>query len=533
MSDVTNEPVLETAENLSAPSTTTPESVAEAPLQEAPAPADISAEVPASPEAPVSTEAVAPAEEPVAETPSASDHTEAPVSEDSTETKEAKESKKERVEKPSYDADALYTELVAAKKAGATVEVEGSRRVRGGILATYKNMPLFLPTSHLSLKVNPSETDHLVLLRQTFTVHVHELNEKDKSRVIVTRRRLLRGDEMKNYHVGQEVEGKVVSFTEFGAFVNLGPVDGMIHVSAISNRRIAKPQDILKKGDTIRAIIKEIDPAKERISLSMKELEANPWDTLEEELPPGTHIKGIVRGVTDFGVYVEVKAGVEGMVHISEMSWAKRLKHPSELFEKGQDIEVVVLSVATGKRKLQLGYKQLQPNPWDAIAEKFTIGQKTQGTVKEITQSGIIITLTDEIDGFMPRGKMLPNLRNQKDPFKSGDAIEVLIMDLSSENRSLILGMEGFDQGAPEGGDRPERSERPRREGGGNREGGGHREGGSREGRPRREGGNNDRRERRDNRENRENLPAPQAVQSEMTLSDLLSEDERKRLFGE
>ncbi len=483
-----------------------------------------------STESPVSAEAVATPDATVAEqavteqtAPEASASTEE-VGETSSEVSGEEKPKKERVERPSYDAEALYAELAAAKKAGTTVEVSGSRRVRGGILVTYKNMPLFLPTSHLSLKVNPSETDHLALIRETFPVHVHELNEKDKSRVIVTRRRLLRADEMKNYQVGQKVEGKVVSFTEFGAFVNLGPVDGMIHVSAISNRRIAKPQDILKKGDTITAIIKEIDPAKERISLSMKELESDPWETLESELPPGTHIRGTVRGVTDFGVYVEVKSGVEGMVHISEMSWAKRLKHPSELFQKGQEIEVVVLSVATAKRKLQLGYKQLQANPWDTIASQFTIGQQAQGTVKEVSQSGIIITLTEEIDGFMPRGKMVPNLRNQKEPFKAGDQISVIIMDLSSENRSLILGMEGFDQGgAPEeGGERPARTDRKRREGG---------EGG-RDNRPRREGGNNDRRgERRDNN-SRERLPAPQAVQSEMSLLDLLSEDERKRLTG-
>ncbi len=408
---------------------------------------------------------------------------------------------------PEYDVEQLYPEIVAAKSSKSTLDVVGLRRVRGGILVGYKGMPLFLPTSHLSLKANPSENELLGLIQQTFPVHVHELNDDDKTKVIVTRRKILRVDHLKDFQVGQIVEGKVVSFTDFGAFINLGGVDGMVHVSAISRRRINHPSEVLKKGDTVRAVIKEINESGQRLSLSMRELEADPWQGAAAEFVQGTRHKGKVKSLTAFGVYVELKPGVEGLVHISEMSWARRIKHPSELFQAGQEIEVQVLDISEEKQKVSLGYKQTQPNPWATIAERFKVGDKIEGTVREAIERGVVVNIADDIDAFMPKGKMHPSLRGKAQPFQVGDKIEGLfVMDVVPDNHSLILGMEGFDQGA----NRPERSERPER--------------GERGERP-------ERGERRPRQQQQEQVNIPEQKQ-DVSLADLLSDEEKRKLFG-
>lgn len=434
------------------------------------------------------------------------------------------ESAPEAPKQPEYDVEALYAELAEAKTKNETVEVEGIRRVRGGILAEYKHMPLFLPTSHLSLKANPSENDLLSLIHKSFPVHVHELSKDDKSRVIITRRKLLRKELMADFHVGQEVEGRVSSITDFGAFVDIGGVDGMVHVSRISRRRITHPSDILKKGDTIKAIVKEINMDNERISLSMKELEEDVWASVAEEFPAGTRHKGLVRGLTDFGAYVQLKPGVEGLVHISEMSWARRLKHPSELLEAGQEIEVEVLDVAQDKKKISLGYKQSQPNPWTTMVERFAIGAELSATVKEVLPRGVVVTLADDVDAFLPKGKMHPSLRGQKAPFNVGDNVQVLVMDVVPENHSLIVGMEGFDQ-------KSEQGERGGERGGNRGERGGNRgeRGGNRGERGGNRGGN-----RNDNRERGSNPTQALGTSSQnVTLLELLSDDEKRKLFGD
>jgi small subunit ribosomal protein S1 len=443
-------------------------------------------------EAPVAQAAVA--ETPLVEAPVAASPVEA-VSETSQPAPEPAPAA------PTYDVDVLYPELVAAKNNKTAIDVTGLRRVRGGILAAYKDMPLFLPTSHLSLKSNPSENELLGLIKKTFPVHVHELDEKDKSKVIISRRRMLRNDMLSEFKVGQIVEGKVASVTDFGAFINLGGVDGMVHVSAMSRRRVGHPSEVVQKGDTVKAVVTEINPNTQRLALSMKDLEADPWTGAAQEFAPGTKHTGKIKSITDFGVYVELKPGVEGLVHISEMSWARRIKHPSELFQTGQEITVQVLEISEEKHKVALGYKQTQPNPWENIAQRFSVGQVITGTVKEVLQKGVVISVAEDIDAFMPRGKMHPSARAKNAPFEVGQVLDnVLVMDVEAANHSLIIGMEGFDQGA-----RPEREGRSERGEG---------------------------RGERAPRQKREDAPAIE-TSSPVTLADMLSEDEKRKLFGE
>lgn len=519
------QPAAETPASAGQPDNAAPaEQPAEQPSAEAgdtsaPEQAPAAEQVPASEEAPAAEQAPAADQVPAAEQAAGQQGGEATTGGEAPEAEAAPEEPKQ----PEYDVDALYAELAEAKGKNETVDVEGIRRVRGGILAEYKHMPLFLPTSHLSLKANPSENDLLSLIHKTFPVHVHELSQDDKSRVIITRRKLLRRELMNEFQVGQQVEGRVSSITDFGAFVDIGGVDGMVHVSRISRRRINHPGDVLKKGDTIKAVIKDIDAGGERISLSMKELEEDSWENVAQEFPSGTRQKGIVRGLTDFGAYVQLKPGVEGLVHISEMSWARRIKHPSELLQEGQEIEVEVLDVSEEKKKISLGYKQTQSNPWDTMADRFAIGSELGATVKEVLPRGVVVTLADDVDAFLPKGKMHPSLKNQKTPFSVGDSVQVLVMDVVPENHSLIVGMEGFDQKAEQGG------------GGGGRQGGG---GGGRQGgggrRDRDRGDRSGGRGGRDRGDRGGNPTQALGTSSQnVTLLELLSDDEKRKLFGD
>ncbi len=406
----------------------------------------------------------------------------------------------EKSSEPSYDAEALNAELREKKAKRETIEVEGLRRVRGGILVSYKNMHLFLPTSHLSLKSNPSENELLALLRKKFEVHVHEIAKDESSRVIVTRRWILRKERVKDVKVGEVVEGKVSSLTEFGAFVNIGDVDGMVHVSRISNNRVDKPSDVLKKGDVVKVVVKDVDAAKGRISLSMKELEPSPWDDVETKVQPGDQLTGKIKSITDFGAYVEVLPGLEGLVHVSELSWARRLKTPREMFKNGQDMDVQVISVSSKDQKISLSHKLRTENPWDKMEEVFPIGSTVKGKIKELLQRGAVVQLSDEVDAFMPKGKMHPDYRSNKKKLEVGEELELSVMDVVPDNQSLIVGMSGFDQGS----DKDEKG-KPRG-GGGRRHGGGGR---------------------------RANIPQDRKSNSNVTLMDLLSEEERKKLFGE
>lgn len=492
MSDEKNPTEVKTEEN----------SAVEAPKVEATAPVESSEEKPATEQETV--EATAPAETAETAAPAEATATEESTADSAAENAApaAEAAKEPAPEEPSYDAAALNAELREKKAKRETIEVEGLRRVRGGILVSYKNMHLFLPTSHLSLKSNPSENELLALLRKSFEVHVHEIAKDESSRVIVTRRWLLRKERVKDVKVGEVVEGKVSSLTEFGAFVNIGDVDGMVHVSRISRNRVDKPSDVLKKGDVVKVVVKDVDASKGRISLSMKELEPSPWDEVESKIKAGDQFTGKIKSITDFGAYVEVAPGLEGLVHVSELSWARRLKTPREMFKNGQDMDVQVISVSAQDKKISLSHKLRTENPWDKMEEVFPIGSTVKGKVKELLQRGAVIELSGEVDAFMPKGKMHPDYRTNKKKLELGEELELSVMDVVPDNQSLIVGMSGFDQTA-EG---EEKKGRPRS--GGRKQGGG---GGGR----------------------RANIPQDRKSNSNVTLMDLLSEEERKKLFGD
>jgi len=335
----------------------------------------------------------------------------------------------------------IYKELVQIKDNNETIEVEIKGRIRGGLRALYKDMPLFLPASHYSLKRTPTEQELTEATGKRLLVHVHELQEYDEGRkaVIVSRKHLLTEDFWTRINVGDIVEGKVSSIASFGVFVDLGGVEGLIHISRLSQVHVDDPNKFIKKGETVKAVVVELDKDKNRIALSRKELEESPWKDIETTFAVGSQHTGTVRRLTDFGVYVELKPGVDGLLRTPEISWTKRIKRPSDVLKAGMDIQVEILSVSEEKQTVSLSYKKTQPNPWPLLVDKYPVGTVYPGIVSQVMPQGCIIAINEDVDGFMPRSKMKSILAGNKIPFHPGENVNVMIADLIPEEESLIL----------------------------------------------------------------------------------------------
>ncbi|MGA2296324.1 MAG: S1 RNA-binding domain-containing protein [FCB group bacterium] len=335
----------------------------------------------------------------------------------------------------------IFKEIQQFKEEGKTFEVEVTSRIRGGLRVNYKDIPMFLPASHFQLKRTPTEQELQEAAGKKLEVLVHEVQEYDegKKAVIVSRKKILLEEFWNKISIGDIVEGKVSSVAGFGIFVDIGGVEGLVHISRLSKIHVDDPSRLYKKGDILNVVIIEIDKEKNRIALSRKELEESPWKNSEQLFPMGTQHKGLVRRLTDFGAYIELKPGVDGLLRASELSWTKRIKQPSDILTVGQELPVEILSISEEKQTVSLSYKNTLPNPWQQMAERFPIGSEIQGTVMQVMPQGAIISISEDVDGFMPRSKMRGVLRGKKIPYQSGDKIDVVVADLNVEEESLIL----------------------------------------------------------------------------------------------
>lgn len=405
------------------------------------------------------------------------------------ETQKHKSGRQERFDK-------LYAEIEKAKEENTTIEVEIKSRIRGGLNVQYKDLQLFLPASHFSLKRSPSEQEMKEAVGTKINVYIHEMQEYDEGRkaVIVSRKKMLLDDFWGKISVGDIVEGKISSVATFGVFVDIGGVEGLIHISRLSKVHIDDPKNHYKKGDIIQSVIIEIDKEKNKIALSRKELEASPWKGIEAEFPVGTQCTGKVKRLTDFGAYVELKPGIDGLLRVSELSWTKRVKSPSDVLTTGQDVLVEVLSISEEKQSASLSYKKTQPNPWSSLIERFPVGSEIEGNVIQVMPQGVIISIAEDVDGFMPRSKMRKILKGKKIPYSTGEKATVIISDIRPEEESLILGPKEEEESAMQS----ERTERPDR--------------------------------RKSNDGERDNQKHKPAQNSSFSLGDLLSEKERQKL---
>ncbi len=252
------------------------------------------------------------------------------------------------------------------------------------------------------------------------------------------------------YTVGKTIKGKVVSITDYGAFVELEKgVEGLIHISEMSwTRHVKHPSNIVGIGDNVEAVVLNIDKENEKISLGLKQLEPDPWKSLEKKYSPGTKLKGKVRNLTNFGAFVEIEDGIDGLVHISDMSWAKRVRHPSEVLKKGQGIDVVVLNIDSEKRRISLGVKQIQENPWTSLAEEFSVGTETKGNITRLLNRGAVVEIKDNVEGFVPISHMgIEGVKKVANHFEVGDERPLEVIKMDPQKKKIVLSVNAYFEG--------------------------------------------------------------------------------------
>ncbi len=252
------------------------------------------------------------------------------------------------------------------------------------------------------------------------------------------------------FPVGQKIKGKVVSLTDYGAFVELEKgIEGLIHVSEMSwSQHIKNPAQVLKEGDEVEAIVLNIEPEERKISLGLKQLTPDPWENIEEKYPVGSKHRGVVRNLTPFGAFVELEEGVDGLVHISDLSWTKKVRHPSEVVKKGMEIDVVVLDINKDERRIALGHKQVEANPWDTFEDSYQSGTEVQGKISRLIDKGVIVTLPLGVDAFVPLNHLgKPNIKRASDHFKVGEELPLTVIEFDKENKRIVLSVNEYLKG--------------------------------------------------------------------------------------
>ena len=250
------------------------------------------------------------------------------------------------------------------------------------------------------------------------------------------------------YTIGSRVSGRVVSITDYGAFVELERgVEGLVHISEMSwTQHIRHPSKVLSIGDEVEVLILNVDREGQKISLGLKQVTPDPWLTLDERHPPGNRLRGRVRNLVNFGAFVEIEEGIDGLVHISDMSWTKRIRHPSEVVKKGEEVDVVVLSIDKNRRRISLGLKQTLENPWAELAVRYAVGQQTRGKITRILERGLVVDLEgDDVEGFVPVSQVgLPDLKHLQDHFAEGDALPMKVVEFDEEQRKIVLSVREY-----------------------------------------------------------------------------------------
>ncbi len=293
---------------------------------------------------------------------------------------------------------------------------------------------------------HPSE---LVKLDQQLEVMILDFNES-KDRISLGLKQLQPHpweNVEKKYPVGGMVKGKVVSITDYGAFIELEKgIEGLIHISEMSwSQHIKHPSQLLSVGQEIEAIVLNIEPNEKKISLGLKQLEPDPWENVEDKYPVGSVHKGVVRNITQFGAFVELEEGIDGLVHISDLSWTKKVRHPSEIVKKGDEIEVVVLGINREERRIALGHKQIESNPWDAFEEQYQISTETSGKINRFIEKGVIVTLPMGVDGFVPNQHLgLPKGKKPSDVYQTGEELPAKVIEFDKENKKIVLSVSAF-----------------------------------------------------------------------------------------
>ncbi len=329
--------------------------------------------------------------------------------------------------------------------------------VKGGFTVDLDGATAFLPRSQVDIRPI-RDVSPLMHVSQPF-----EILKMDKRRgnIVVSRRSVLeesraeqRSEIVQNLEEGQVVDGTVKNITDYGAFVDLGGIDGLLHVTDMAWRRVNHPSELLSIGQTIKVQIVRINQETHRISLGMKQLESDPWAAIGDKYPIGTKIKGKVTNITDYGAFVEIEDGIEGLIHVSEMSWTKKNVHPGKILSTTQEVDVLVLEVDPVKRRISLGLKQTLDNPWGTFAQTFPVGTIVEGEVKNKTEFGLFIGLEGDVDGMVHLSDLDWNRPGEQviEEFQKGEMVKAIVLDVDVEKERISLGIKQLSKGGESGG---------------------------------------------------------------------------------
>ena len=321
--------------------------------------------------------------------------------------------------------------------------------VKGGLTVNV-GVEAFLPASQVD--INPPK-DLQQFVGNIYDFKIVKLNE-DRKNVVLSRRELIEAERSERRQQflgtvspGDKVEGTVKNITDFGAFLDLDGIDGLLHITDMSWARLTHPSEAVKPGDRLTVVVLEINKDKERISLGLKQLQSNPWDRIEERFPIGKKVGGKITNLMPYGAFVQIEDGIEGLIHVSELSWTKRIVRPSDVLTLGQDVEAVVLGVNKEDQKISLGVRQLEPNPWDEIEQRYVIGKQVKGQVRNMTAYGAFVELEEGIDGMVHVSDLswTKKINHPSEVLKKGDEVEAVVIDIDKANQRISLGVKQIE----------------------------------------------------------------------------------------
>lgn len=339
----------------------------------------------------------------------------------------------------------VWERVVKAFDTGEVLKGRCMRRTKGGIVVDLLGIDAFLPGSQIDVR---PVRDFDAFIGREMEFRVVKVNHPSEN-VVVSHKVLVeeelagqRKAILDSLEKGQILEGHAKAITDFGVFVDLGGVDGLVHITDLSWGRVNHPSEVVKLDQTINVVVLDFDQEKKRISLGLKQLLPHPWENIELKYPVGTKVKGKVVSLTDYGAFVEIEKGIEGLIHISEMSWTQHVKHPSQMVSMGQFVDAVILSLDKEGKKISLGMKQLEPDPWNTLLQKYPVGSRHVGTVRNLTNFGVFVELEEGVDGLVHISDLswTKKIRHPGEVVKKGDKIDVVILNVDVDQRRISLG---------------------------------------------------------------------------------------------
>lgn len=339
----------------------------------------------------------------------------------------------------------IWERVLNAAKTGEVLQGKIIKRIKGGMVVDLMGMEAFLPGSQIDVK---PIRDFDAFVGQTMDFRVVKVNEPTEN-VVVSHKVLIeegmkdqRNAILQSLEKGQILEGTVKAITDFGVFVDLGGVDGLIHITDLSWGRINHPNEVVKLDETIKVVVTDFDEEKKRISLSLKKLLPHPWENIEEKYKVGDKVSGRVVSLTDYGAFIEIEKGIEGLIHNSEMSWTQHIKHPSQVVAMGQIVEAIILSLDKEEKKISLGIKQLEPDPWQKLMEKYPVGSRHMGIARNLTNFGVFVELEPGVDGLIHISDLswTKKIRHPGEVVKKNEKIEVIVLSVDVDQRKISLG---------------------------------------------------------------------------------------------